>query len=196
MSTPSMALLKIFKLVSVGVALIWAFITLVSVFYNFHIAYSSHVAKKNDERWLLKKCSDPDFFINMKQHTDLCESVSKNAQSNAILFALNHVVSNTYICGNRACFDIIAEIVSRLGWQALLLIGIVALVVAHTAISLLRTYLYTRIGVRHPKNFFQNYGPQRYPVFDIEDDYDHHELWDGALRKRRPNGQLAIAEGV
>ncbi len=33
------------------------------------------VGKRNDERWLLLQCADPDFYSNLRQHSDLCTEV-------------------------------------------------------------------------------------------------------------------------
>lgn len=199
MSTPSMALIKLLKVIFLFFALIWVFMIVVSGIYNFHLAYSSHTAKKNDDKWLLTKCSEPDFFIRLKQHTDLCDSITKNAQSNAILFALNQVVSTTHVCGSRSCFEIASDIVNKLGWQAVLLLGIVAVVVAHTTITLLRTYMYSRIN-RH-EGFFSSskYHNRRYPMLDLDDDYndDNYEQWGRALRRRvQPSHKLTITENA
>jgi hypothetical protein len=43
------------------------------------------------ERWLASKCSQPDFFANMHQHTDLCIHVENNARVGAFMLALRDV---------------------------------------------------------------------------------------------------------
>jgi len=43
--------------------------------YAFHEAYVFEVGKRNDERWLLLQCADPDFYSNLRQHSDLCTEV-------------------------------------------------------------------------------------------------------------------------
>lgn len=42
----------------------------------FHQTYQAISARLSSERWLLEKCSDPNFFSNMHQHSDLCFQVS------------------------------------------------------------------------------------------------------------------------
>jgi hypothetical protein len=43
------------------------------------------------ERWLASKCSQPDFFANLHQHTDLCIHVENNARVGAFMLALRDV---------------------------------------------------------------------------------------------------------
>lgn len=53
--------------------MIWVLSLTISRLFIFQQAYSSHVAKIQDEQWLLQQCEEPVFYSNIRQHTDLCE---------------------------------------------------------------------------------------------------------------------------
>lgn len=59
--------------------------------------------KLENERWLLQQCSDPEFYFNLKEHTDLCAVVVANANSNAYLNALQTVAASAHMCGTSTC---------------------------------------------------------------------------------------------
>ena len=41
----------------------------------FQKAYAQHAQRLEDDRWLHKQCSDPEFFTRMRQHADVCDTV-------------------------------------------------------------------------------------------------------------------------
>jgi hypothetical protein len=55
--------------------MLWSATFVVTRVYALHEAYVSEVGKRNDERWLLKQCGDPEFYSNLKQHSELCTEV-------------------------------------------------------------------------------------------------------------------------
>ncbi len=75
MSTPSMALSVCLRNALVSFWMLWATTFVVTRLYALHEAYVWEVGKRNDERWLLQQCLDPEFYANLKQHSDLCTEV-------------------------------------------------------------------------------------------------------------------------
>lgn len=65
---------------------------------------------------------EPEFYSNLRQHTDLCTEVAKNARASLLLTALNSVASQTHACGTVSCLDLIFSIFSKLGWHMGLLV--------------------------------------------------------------------------
>ena len=76
--------------------LAWLVSFVVTRIYALHEAYVAEVGKRNDERWLLKQCSDPEFYANLRQHSDLCTEVANNARASLFLRALNKVFSQPF----------------------------------------------------------------------------------------------------
>jgi hypothetical protein len=73
MSTPVMAFTKCTKWMLLGFWMVWLTTLLVSRVFIFHEAYTAHTAKVFDERWLAHQCKQPEFYSNIRHHTDLCE---------------------------------------------------------------------------------------------------------------------------
>jgi hypothetical protein len=61
---------------TVGTALVlWLFAFLVARGCALHDAYVAERVKRSDEMWLLERCSDPEFYANLRQHSTLCTEV-------------------------------------------------------------------------------------------------------------------------
>ena len=112
----------------------WAFTLLVSRVFIFHEAWNHELDKREKEKYLLAKCEDPEFFHNIRFHTDICTEVAANARSSILLKALNTVAVNTHICGRHPCSEVLSGIVSRIGWQ------VSALLTAHADTRTALTY--------------------------------------------------------
>lgn len=117
MTTPVQAFLVYTKAVLTVLAFFAIFAMTVSRSYIFYEAYVAESLKRVEEAWLRQKCKDPDFYSNMRQHTNLCLQVEKNAQSSIALTALNTMVATTHLCGTRQCADYMQDMVLRgLAW--------------------------------------------------------------------------------
>lgn len=55
--------------------LLWITAFCVTRIFALHEAYVSEVGRREDERWLLDKCADPEFYANLRQHSNLCTEV-------------------------------------------------------------------------------------------------------------------------
>ena len=117
MSTPAMAFGAGLRSILVSLWLVWSATFVISRLFLLHDAYISEANKRVDEQWLLQKCKEPEFYSNMRQHSDICTEVAKNARSNLLLKALNSVAAQTHACGTTSCLDLIFTMFSRLGWH-------------------------------------------------------------------------------
>lgn len=91
---------------------LWTSIFLFTRIYLFYEAYQTESKKKEDERWLRIRCQEPEFYSNMKQHSDLCNQVEINARRSTFLTALHIVLDNTYLCGYESCLTLLGNITS------------------------------------------------------------------------------------
>jgi hypothetical protein len=64
--------------------LVWLCTFCISRIFLLHEAYISESNKQADERWLLEKCKEPEFYSNIRQHTDLCTEVANNARASLL----------------------------------------------------------------------------------------------------------------
>ena len=118
MSTPAMAFGVGLRNVVVSFWLVWTVTFCISRVFLLHEAYIAESSKRIDERWLLEKCREPEFYSNIRQHTDLCTEVANNARGSLLLSALNSVAARTHACGSTPCLELVYSAVARLGWQA------------------------------------------------------------------------------
>lgn len=118
---------------------IWSTTFIISRVHHFHEVYIEEANKRSNEKWLLKQCSDPEFFSNMKQHADaLCSKVENNARASIFLRSLHKVAASTYICGSSSCVEMACSFVSRFGWQATLMAAILMMVAPNLLLGILR----------------------------------------------------------
>jgi hypothetical protein len=87
------------------------FISLVicNFLYVLHAEHSTARQRLMDDQWLLKRCGEPDFYIRLKQHTDLCEGVEANARRSILLHSLASALRSTQLCGFDSCTNIAKE---------------------------------------------------------------------------------------
>lgn len=64
-------------------------------------------------RHVQQRAQEPEFYSNLRQHTDLCTEVAKNARASLLLTALNTVASQTHACGTASCMDFVFTVFSR-----------------------------------------------------------------------------------
>lgn len=124
-------------LVPVFMVLFWVSMFIFSRIFMLYSEYQAEVARLSDDEWLRVKCKDPEFFHNIRQHTDLCLKVEQNARKSCFLVALNTVVSSTYLCGYRSCAEYITEAVL---W--VMGFGLPAILILAAALLFLPTVIY------------------------------------------------------
>lgn len=126
MSTPAMAVTSCMRTILFSFLAMWLFTLTISRAWTFNNALQSELTKRKNERWLVERCGDPEFYFNMKEHTDLCANVIANANSSIILNSLYAMAVTTHLCGSASCTDMMQHFVQRLGWQ---IIGLMTLIV-------------------------------------------------------------------
>ncbi len=95
----------------------------VDKFCQFFSEYNKIASKIQSERKLLERCSDPEFFMDLHTHTDVCIAVQYNARAGAFMLALEKVTGASHLEGAVSEMSLAAR---SLGWP-LLAIGLVVL---------------------------------------------------------------------
>lgn len=108
--------------------IIWMGTILISRLNIFHETYVSESQKILDEKYLLSKCEDPEFFSNIRHHTNICTEVSANSKANVFLKALSVASDTTHLCGSASCAETLRAAVAKLTWQALVALGVFAMI--------------------------------------------------------------------
>ena len=74
-----------------------------------HAVYELRTARIEKESWLRVQCGRPEFYTNMRYHTNLCEEVEATARIGAAWHAL------TEVAGSLPIPDLL-QALHRLGW--------------------------------------------------------------------------------
>ena len=114
MSTPVQVVLFASKNITLVFILIFGILVIINFLYALQIEHAAARQKLMDDQWLLEKCGEPDFYMRLKQHTDLCESVEANARRNILLHCVTSALQNTQLCGFASCESIAVKLVDTL----------------------------------------------------------------------------------
>lgn len=149
MSTPIHALLLYMKALAIllgGLAVVGG---VVSRSYIFYESYVHHTVKREEEGWLRQMCREPEFYSNMRQHTDVCAQIEHSAQTWIFLTALNTVFTTAHVCGPKPCAEYINTLIIRgLAWPAAVVLGILAMSVPSLLTSMVRNTLWRTFDTR------------------------------------------------
>ena len=134
MTTPAMVFSSVLKLMVISVGVFWIVSFAISRVFVFYEAYSAFLNVLKGEAWLRTQCALPEFYSNLRQHTDLCNAVRLNAERSPLLIALNEVASTAHLCGRFSCL----EMLSNAGWPVILAAMMVVLLVPSVFFRVIR----------------------------------------------------------
>jgi hypothetical protein len=127
MSTPAMVAASMIKLMVVCIGVFWIVSFSVGRIFIFYESYTSFLSVLRDEEWLRVQCASPEFYSNMRQHTELCNTVMFNASRSPLLIALNDVAGTAHLCGRYSCTEAIVSL-SSAGWPVIATVILVVLI--------------------------------------------------------------------
>ena len=110
MSTPVHVFISLSRHATMFCMIIFAALFISNFLYVLHLEHSTARQRLLDDSWLLKKCGEPDFYLSLKQHTDLCEGVEANARRSILLHSIASALRSTQLCGFDSCTNIAREI--------------------------------------------------------------------------------------
>jgi hypothetical protein len=145
MSTPAMMLASMLKLMIICMTTFWIVSFSVGRFFVFYEAYTSALRVVRDEAWIRAQCADPQFYSNLKQHSDLCQSVQINFERSPLLVALNAVSETAHLCGRYSCTDNLMAI-SRGGWPVILSVGFISLLAPTLLVQVMRLLMSSKVS--------------------------------------------------
>jgi hypothetical protein len=143
MSTPAMIFASMLKLMIICLTTFWIVSFSMGRFFVFYEAYTSALRIVRDEAWIRTQCDDPQFYSNLKQHSDLCQSVQINFERSPLLVALNAVSETSHLCGRYSCTENLVSI-SKGGWPVILSVGIISLIAPTLLVNIMRLLMTSR----------------------------------------------------
>jgi hypothetical protein len=114
MSTPVQIVLFASKNITLVVICLFGGLIIINFLFALQTEHAAARQKLMDDQWLLEKCGQPDFYMRLKQHTDLCESVEANARRNILLHCVTSALQKTQLCGFASCESIAIKLVDTL----------------------------------------------------------------------------------
>ncbi len=165
-----MLLGSVFRLMLVCLTTFWIASFVLGRLFVFCEAYTSALRVVRDEAWIREQCADPQFYANLRQHSDLCQSVQINFERSPLLIALNAVSETAHLCGRYSCAENLAAL-ARGGWPVMLTVGLVTLAAPTTLYYAARSLLCAPVS--SPGNGGRGVGLLPYNS-DPAADYHHH----------------------
>ena len=101
-----------------AISALWVIILISNFTFTFNQEYTAEKTRQRQDAWLLARCEDPEFVVNMKQHTDLCRTVEAQAQINLPLLALHTTLGKLYMCGTHSCDELLNTAYSSIGMHS------------------------------------------------------------------------------
>jgi hypothetical protein len=144
---------------------LWTSVFLFTRVFLFYEAYQTESKRKEDERWLRVRCQEPEFYSNMKQHSDLCNQVEINARRSTFLTALHTVLDSTYLCGYESCLSLAGSAASWIVGAGMPFVAVVVVLLLLTPTLLypcFRIYLDRMADRRIMSLYNAPYGMDRY----------------------------------
>lgn len=94
-----------------------------SVFCHFYLEYEAVVTEFQGRAWLLRKCSEAEYYTHMDPHTDVCRRVLADHKTGALFLALSRA-TDAYASALDAQVVRGFEAVRALSWPFAALLGL------------------------------------------------------------------------
>jgi hypothetical protein len=80
----------------------------------FHTNLKIIQHKRDTDSWLQARCKEQEFVHHIRHHIDLCETVERDALTNAYLVAIQLALDGLHLCGSYSCEKILLAITTSL----------------------------------------------------------------------------------
>jgi len=140
--------------IGVMASVVVAILMVTNFILAFHTEHNKLRQKLKDDKWLVEKCKDPEFFIKFKQHSDLCEDVERTSQKHVLLHCFVEAFQRVELCGFVSCQDLMSNIIdsmSRAGMATIIMVFCLIFFVPLLAMYLCRFFL-DIIAEQHLRN--------------------------------------------
>lgn len=102
---------------------VFVLLVVVKFMLAFHEEHTLFRQKLRDDAWLVEKCNDPQFYINFKQHSDLCQDVQANAQTHVFLHCFKGALQAVELCGFVSCQELAYNLMNAIANGGILAMG-------------------------------------------------------------------------
>ena len=82
---------------------VYCLLIVVNFLEMFHKNLTLIHRKRINDGWLQDRCKEQEFVHHIRQHIDLCETVERDALTNAYLSAMQLALDGLHLCGSYSC---------------------------------------------------------------------------------------------
>lgn len=167
---------------ALAAVLAWTLMFVVTRTHMLQLEHGRLLKQRLDEQWLVARCQDDEFYHNMRQHSELCDTVSDNQHDSVLLHALRRVIEQSYLCGYEPCLSLFEGAVRAVLRQGAPMLGMLALLLVllpSVCFPLWRRQMNVLADRRYHALYHQPYGEQHFRSTDWRRRPGHNMLDDG-----------------
>ena len=113
---------------------------LISGSYEFYHAVNVRKTHIEENKWLAVECTKPEFYANLKKHSQICDDVNLEKHDSIYLHALKDVMENLSFCGKVHCGTWLLQIISVILSQGIYSLAVCACVMVFCCMILISVY--------------------------------------------------------
>jgi len=131
--------------------------------------------KRENDSWLQARCKEQEFVHHIRHHIDLCETVERDALTNAYLSAIQMALDGLHLCGSYSCEKILIQLTESLRFSIYTWIASLVIVMVLLPLCVLPLYRkWQRNLLLHENHLGHN---ARVPTIYIRDQVDNmHDI--------------------
>jgi len=132
--------------------------------------------KRENDSWLQARCKEQEFVHHIRHHIDLCETVEREALSNAYLIAMQMALDGLHLCGSYSCEKILVRLTESLRLSIYTWIASVTVVLVLLPLCVLPLYRkWQRNLLLHENHLGEN---ALVPSVYVRGGEHHHQPWN------------------
>jgi hypothetical protein len=112
--TKRVTLVFLFQFVCTLAFVVYCLLIVTNFAEMFHKNLTLLHHKRENDSWLQARCKEQEFVHHIRHHIDLCETVEREALSNAYLIAMQMALDGLHLCGSYSCEKILVRLTESL----------------------------------------------------------------------------------
>jgi hypothetical protein len=169
--TKRVTLVFLFQFVCTLAFVVYCLLIVINFAEMFHKNLTLLHRKRENDSWLQARCKEQEFVHHIRHHIDLCETVERDALTNAYLSAMQMALDGLHLCGSYSCEKILIRLTESLRLSIYTWIASLVIVMVMLPLCVLPLYRkWQRNLLLHENHLGHN---ARVPTIYIRDQIDH-----------------------
>ena len=119
---------------------VYCMLIVVNFIEMFHKNLTLIQRKRTNDGWLQERCQEQEFVHHIRHHIDLCETVERDALTNAYLSAMQLALDGLHLCGSYSCEKIFIVITQSFHLSIYTWIASIAIILVMLPLCVLPLY--------------------------------------------------------